>query len=83
MLQPADGSADSCADWLELYLLASGTNAIGAEAAHNLLQQAGIPEASAGMAVNAMHRRMTILGAAYPFAVSAIGLTAVPAAHTT
>ena len=75
---PADAAAEGLADWLETYLLGSATQSIGAGAARNVLTTAtGTTDASAGMALNTMHRRSALLPGRYPFSVNPVGVSRV------
>lgn len=72
---PARQSDETIADWLETRLTGLGSGGIGAGQARELLvREAGTTDASAGMALNAMARRRTILGNRYPFSVDGVGV---------
>lgn len=75
---PARQSDEITADWLETRLTVTGSRGIGAVQARELLvRDAGVTEASAGMALNAMARRRSILGRRYPFEVASVGIRRV------
>lgn len=72
--EQAERGGEQLADLIELQLLTGSASLSAARARQLVHEQAGASDSSADFAMNVMDRRQRLLGAAYPFRVSAVGL---------